>query len=205
MYTLQASYENETFDLADPRHGRNYFDYGYIGNFGIDFIPTFDQDTDDEVNPIFTHSYYREVLRGYDFSNGANPVLANYNNPFGSGADGDLSVSSIDELFAINGRTNTIFTESWNFHQNVGTVFNRAINQDNDIFIFNANASFDLVSRDKDKGRHSIRIGVAYEGRTNREYDVRDPRRLWIAARQNVNAHIQGVDPEINAILVTLC
>ncbi|MEO0725444.1 MAG: carboxypeptidase regulatory-like domain-containing protein [Bacteroidota bacterium] len=203
MYTLQASYENETFDLADPRHGRNYFDYGYIGNFGIDFIPTFDQDTDDEGNPIFTHSDYREVLRGYDFSNGANPVLANYNNPFGSGADGDLSVSSIDELFAINGRTNTIFTESWNFHQNVGTVFNRAINQDNDIFIFNANASFDLVSRDEDKGRHSIRIGVAYEGRTNREYDVRDPRRLWIAARQNVNAHIQGVDPENNAILGT--
>ena len=101
---------------------------------------------------IFTHSDYREELRGYDFSNSSNPVLANYNNFFGSGQDDDLRVSSIDELFAINGRTNTIFTESWNLHQNVGTVYNRAVNQDNDISIFNASASFDLLPGGSEKG-----------------------------------------------------
>ena len=151
MYTLQASYENETFKIADPRHGDNYFDYGYVGNFDVDFIPTFDTEfAVDSLGNILrtdTHNDFREELVAYDFSNSSNPVLANYNNPFGSGTDGDLSVASIDELFAINGRTNTIFTESWNFHQNVGTVYNRAINQDNDIVIFNANASFDLVQR----------------------------------------------------------
>ena len=204
MYTLQASYENETFEIADPRHGNNYFDYGYIGQFNVDYIPTFDETTDPITGEsFFTHSDYREELRGYDFSNSSNPVLANYNNFFGGGQDGDLRVSSIDELFAINGRTNTIFTESWNLHQNVGTVYNRAVNQDNDITIFNASASFDLLPGGSEKGRHNIRFGIAYEGRTNREYDVRDPSRLWTAARQNANAHIQGIDPENNEILGT--
>jgi len=207
MYTLQGSYENETFEIADPRHGDNYFEYGYVGNFDIDYIPTFDTefmvDSVGNVTRTDTHSDYREELRGYDFSNSSNPVLANYNNFFGSGTDGDLNVNNIDELFAINGRTNTIFTESWNFHQNVGTVYNRAINQDNDVIIFNASASFDLVPGGSEKGRHNIQLGIAYEGRTNRQYDVRNPARLWTAARQNVNAHIQGVDPENGVVLGT--
>lgn len=58
---------------------------------------------------------YCEVLCGYDFSNSLNLVIVNYNNIFGSGIDGDLSVVSIDELFVINGCINIIFIEFWNF------------------------------------------------------------------------------------------
>lgn len=212
-YTLQGSYEKETFSIADPRHGNNLFDYGYVGRFDVDYIPVFAADADELGNLFLNHVDYREVLRGYDTNNSPNPVLANYNKPFNLPINETLNPNqpsyaiqnvfgenpnvTIDNLFAINGRTSNIFNESWNFHQNVGTVYNRNIRQSNDIYIFNANASFDLVpGGDADKGRHNIQLGIAYEGRVNREYDVRNPRLLWQAARQQANAHIQGIDAE---------
>ncbi|MEZ4984043.1 MAG: TonB-dependent receptor [Saprospiraceae bacterium] len=211
-YILQGSYENETFSIADPTHGDNYFDYGYIGKFDVDYIPVFQVEADELGNLFLNHADYREVLRGYDVSNSPNPVLANYNNPFNLPANetlnpeqppyaiqgffGENNNTTIDNLYAINGRTTDIFNNSWGFHQNVGTIYNRNIRQDNDIIIFNANASFDLVPNGSEKGRHNIQLGIAYEGRTNREYDVRNPRRLWTAARQAANAHIQGIDRE---------
>ena len=212
MYTLQGSYENETFDLKDPNHGDNYFAYGHIGTFDVEYIPVFAVDFDSVGNRFLNHVDYREVLRGYDTSNSSNPVLANYNNPLDlntgeelnpdqegysiQGVSGPNNNINIDNLYAINGRVNDIFNSSWNFHTNVGSIYNRAIKQDNDISIFNASASFDLVPGGSEKGRHNIQLGIVYEGRVNRSYDVRDPRRLWTAARQNANAHIQGIDRE---------
>lgn len=212
MYTLQGSYENETFNISDPRHGDNYFAYGHIGTFDVDYIPVFEADANELGEVFLNHVDYREVLRGYDTSNSSNPVQSNYNNPFGfvsgepindgqpdyavQGIFGENNNVNIDNLYAINGRITDIYTSSWNFHQNVGTIYNRAISQDNDIAIFNASASFDLVPGGSEKGRHNIQLGISYEGRTNRSYDVRDPRRLWTAARQNANSHIQGIDRE---------
>lgn len=211
-YTLQGSYENETFNISDPNHGENYFDYGYVGKFDVDYIPVFGVEADDQGNIFANHVDYREVLRGYDPTNSPNPVLANYNNPFNlpinetlnpgqpnfgiQGFDNAAGAVTIDNLFAINGRITDIYDDSWGFHQNVGTIYNRAIRQDNDITTFNANASFDLVPGSSDDGRHNIQLGIAYEGRVNREYDVRNPRRLWTAARQNANDHIQGINQE---------
>ncbi|MEM1214682.1 MAG: TonB-dependent receptor, partial [Bacteroidota bacterium] len=79
-YTLQGSYENETFNISDPRHGDNYFNYGYVGNFDIDYVPVFEAFPDDLGNLFLRHVDYREVLRGYDDTNTPNPILSNYNN-----------------------------------------------------------------------------------------------------------------------------
>ncbi|WP_020538294.1 TonB-dependent receptor [Lewinella cohaerens] len=212
MYTLQGSYENETFEIKDPRHGDDYFAYGHVGTFDVDYIPVFEQDFDTLGNRFLNHVDYREVLRNYDTGNSSNPVLANYNNPLGlaigeglnaeqpgyvvQGILGENNNVNIDNLYAINGRVNDIFNNSWGFHSNVGSIYNRALQQDNDVTIFNASASFDLVPGGSEKGRHNIQLGIVYEGRVNRSYDVRDPRRLWTAARQNANAHIQGIDRE---------
>ncbi|PTM14797.1 MAG: TonB-dependent receptor [Bacteroidetes bacterium] len=211
-YTLQASFENETTDVSDPVHRDNYFDYGYIGKFDVDYIPVFEVDADELGNIFLNHVDYREVLRGYDPSNSPNPVLANYNNTFNLPTNetlnseqpayaiqnffGNNNNRTIDDLYAINGRVTDIFTNSWNFHTNVGSIYNRSFKQDNDVTIFNANASFDLVPGGSEKGRHNIQLGIAYEGRTDRQYDVNNPRRLWTAARQNANGHIQGIDRE---------
>ncbi|MEL6719693.1 MAG: TonB-dependent receptor, partial [Bacteroidota bacterium] len=215
-YTLQFSYENNLNDLSDTRHGQNYFDYGYVGNFDIEWIPTF---TFDVLTQSLTHTDYRQILRGYEPGT-VNPVLANYNNILGDAITGGEGINSgipdyliffpggasatpgisLDQFFSRNGFTSSQFTSTWDLHTNVGTVYNNVRNRDNDLYTFNANSSFELVPGGKSsKGRHNIEFGVLYEQRTNRTYQV-FPRNLWQVARQQANAHIQGIAENADSI-----
>ncbi len=206
-YTLQFSYENNINDLTDSRHGNNYFNYGHVGDFDIEWVPTFNFDP---FSGELLHTDYLEVLRGYQ-PGGANPVLANYNNvlsvPTGEALNGNIGNSVVfingistaggslgfDDFIGRNGTISDQFDNSWSFHTNVGWVYNLARQEDNDIYTANINSSFDLVpGGDSNKGRHNIQFGVLYEQRANRRYDV-SPRRLWDVARQQANAHIQGI------------
>jgi len=205
-YTLQIGYEKTKYDVADPRHGNNYFDYGYIGKYDIDYIPIFDVDFDQNTGQVFlTHTDYREVLRSYE-AGASNPVLANYNlsrgfvsgedlNPgtigYGFAGQGEGGVT-LDSFAIYNGRTAGVYTTSWNFHSNVGAIYNQVFKSENDIYTFNANASFDLVPGSSDKGRHNIQAGIWYEQRANRSYNVA-PRGLWQLGRQLINNHFQGL------------
>jgi outer membrane receptor protein involved in Fe transport len=215
-YTLQFGYEKTNGENYDDRHKDNLFDYGYVGKFDVEWIPTF-TDNFDPVNGQFylQHTDYRQVLRGYTPGT-ANPVLANYNNAMGidfseglngqignyfitnagSNNDGVLSLTSFNTP---NGAISSIFNNSWGFHTNVGSVYNNYSKNDNDTYTFNANASFDLVPGSSDKSRHSIQLGIWYEQRTNRGYSVA-PRNLWNIARQQANIHIQGIPENADTV-----
>ena len=216
-YTIQLGYENQLNDLTDPRHGQNYFDYGYIGKFDIDYIPIFEIEAGEGgiFRPV--HADYRQVLRNYDPSVSTNPVLANYNlvlpgvgtgdaqydaaqfgfRGVGTGGGGNLN---IDDFININGQLNNLYNNSWNFHTNVGQIFNSAQKVDQDINTLQITSSFDLVPGGSDKGRHSIQFGLQYEGRVNRSYNVA-PRGLWTLARQLANEHIPSVDAANNRVV----
>ncbi|HMO39554.1 MAG TPA: TonB-dependent receptor [Saprospiraceae bacterium] len=217
-YTLQFSYEKTQSELADPRHGDRLFDYGHVGNFDIEWIPTFVQLFDPATGQAYLeHTDYRQVLRGYT-PGAANPVLANYNNAMGidfnggerlNGQIGNFLITNAGAtpnalartaFIAPNGVISGIFTNSWNFHTNVGTVYNLFQQGDNDIYTFNATTSFDLVpGGSASKGRHSIQMGIWYEQRINRAYTV-SPRGLWDIARQQANIHIQGIPENADTI-----
>ncbi len=208
-YTLQFGYEKTQGETYDQRHGDRFFDYGYVGKFDIEWVPTFVQQFDPATGQFYLqHTDYRQVLRGYSAGD-RNPVLANYNNAMGidfseglngqignhlitNTGDGATDALSRAAFYAPNGIISGIFTSSWNFHTNVGTVYNLYSRGDNDIYTFNANTTFDLVPGSSDRGRHSIQLGVWYEQRINRGYNVA-PRGLWDIARQQANIHIQGI------------
>ena len=209
-YTLQAGYEKRERRWEDQRHKDNLFAYGHVGNFDIEWVPTFLVEFDPNLGDIVArHTDYLQVLRGYE--NGAsNPVLANYNNAMGltSGEGvnsqiGDFLITNDpsalgdlltrEQFFAPNGQISSVFDNSWGFHSNVGTVYNRYQVSDDDIYTFSANTSFDLVPGGSDKGRHSIQLGIWYEQRITRSYRV-NPRNLWNVARQQANDHIQGIE-----------
>lgn len=210
-YVLQFGYEKNQSETFDDRHGFDYFDYGYVGDFDIEWVPTF------SFNPetaTLQHTDYRQVLRGYTPGN-VNPVLANYNKALNLDqseginpqipnyiiTDGfnDASVFSRGQFIAPNGFISGVFNNSWGFHTNVGWVFNQARRNDNDLYTFNGRLNFDLVPGGSDKGRHSIQMGVIYEERINRGYIVA-PRNLWDIARQQVNNHIQGIAPGADTV-----
>lgn len=209
-YTLQFGYEQSAFEDYDARHGQNHFAYGHVGNFDIQWHPTFQPIFDETTGEFsFVHQDNRQVLRGYNTAQSSNPVLANYNNAlnidFSEGLNGqipNLIISGVNDgiqnilrreaFFAPNGTISSQFTGSWNFHSNVGTVYNRVLKNLDDVITFNANASFDLVPSGSLKGRHNIQFGVWYEQRANRQHLVA-PRGLWDVARQLVNSHILGI------------
>lgn len=210
-YSLQFGLERTGSQNYDPRHGQNHFGYGHVGNFDIQWAPTFgvlfDPDTGE---PRFVHQDNRAVLRGYSAANSSNPVLANYNNALGldfsealNGQIPNIVIAGVNDniqgilrreaFIAPNGLISSQFTSSWNFHTNIGAVYNQVSKSENDIVTFNANASFDLVpGGSSGKGRHNIQFGVWYEQRTNRFHSVA-PRNLWDIARQLANSHILGI------------
>ena len=211
-YTLQFGLENNRTGIDDAIHGDRLWDYGYVGRFDIDYIPVYGIDRDDMGAPIGAYQAdYRTILRGYDPSASPNPILANYNNylPFGTEevyngeTYGQLGVvqttadnrpvPTLDQFAAVNGRTQELFRDSWGFHTNVGTVYNNYTFNNNDIYTFNGNATFELVPGDSDKSRHSVQLGVLFEQRVERSYGLA-PAGLWTTARQLVNRHLNTVD-----------
>ncbi|MCB9273706.1 MAG: TonB-dependent receptor [Lewinellaceae bacterium] len=201
-YTLQFGYEKTKSSLADPRHGDNLFNYGYVGQFDQAWEPVFELRSDTtDLGFHFQHVDYRQVLTGYTPDASINPVLANYNNPLAAGGDADLP-PTLEGFNAYNGQTLDVFSDSWGFHTNVGTVYNLYQKRDNDLATFQGRINFDLVPGSSDKGRHNIELGVWYEQRINRGYDI-NPRALWLLARQLVNNQIQGIPFDENGMPLT--
>jgi outer membrane receptor protein involved in Fe transport len=210
-YTLIFSYEKTDGKDYDARHKLNYFDYGYVGKFDIEWIPTFGFEFDPTTQQsVLKHTDYRQVLRRYTPGE-QNPVLANYNKVLGINSNETLNsgigrifipgiqdpgtVLAADNFIAPNGFISNIYTNSWGFHSNVGSVYNNAGFNDNDLYTFNGRLNFDLVPDKSGKSRHNIQLGLIYEQRTDRGYAVA-PRNLWNIARQQANNHILGITPQ---------
>jgi outer membrane receptor protein involved in Fe transport len=183
-YWLQAGYERRQYELGDPTHGQNFFDYGHIGSFGLDYNPAFEFDV---ASGQFQHVDYTETLSSYDASNSRNPVLSNYNNVVDLSDVGPGTAPLIE-----NGFIPTLYSEVWDLHANVGTVYNLYRKRDQETLTLTANSSFELVPKNSE-GRHTIQFGVWYEQRTNRGYDL-NPRSLWLIGRQQSNRNINGLD-----------
>lgn len=210
-YTLQVGYEKNQNNQFDSRHDDKLFNYGHVGTFDIEWIPSFAEFFDPNIGEnVLLHTDYRQVLRGYK-PGSTNQVLSNYNNAmeldFNEGLNGNIpgylittaggdnsNILARTAFLAPNGAISGIYTNSWNLHTNVGVVYNLYSKGENDQYSFNANASFDLApagGADK-SGRHSIQFGVLYEQRINRAYNIA-PIGLWDIARQQANNHILGI------------
>ncbi|MCB9282794.1 MAG: carboxypeptidase regulatory-like domain-containing protein [Lewinellaceae bacterium] len=187
-YTLQAGFERQIYDLADPRHQDRFFDYGYVGKFDYEWVNVLGSPIDPSTwnYPIpLQHRDFRQVFTGYTPGD-VNPVLANYNNVL-------EDITGVDAFVADNGFISQLYSRVWNLHANVGSVYNLYRKRDNQTLTFTANTSFEIVPKYSDKGRHNVQVGIWYEQRTQRGYDL-SPTSLWQIARQQANRNILGVD-----------
>ncbi len=208
-YDFQIGYEKRNSETGDYNHQDRLFDYGYIGQFDVEWIPTFIEQFNEETQLTeAVHTDYLRVLRGYT-AGASNPVLTNYNNAMGLNFEESLNGSvgnyvlgglvgagnllALESFFAPNGNISGLYNNSWNFHSNVGTVYNSYNKSEGDVITFNANANFQLVPGNSDQGVHNIQFGIMYEQRINRGYTVA-PRGLWNIARQQANIHILGIE-----------
>ncbi len=180
--SLILGYEKRLLVEEDSRHENRFFDYGHVGNFDLQWVPSFEVSGD--LGELI-HVDYSRILQGYTPGN-TNPGLTAYN----QGVD----FSNLNDFSALNGEFIGAVETAWNFHTNINQVYNQYQKQDNDLFNLHLNTSFDLYpSGSSDDGRHEFTLGIIYEQRINRGYNL-DPNSLWQIARQQANRHILGVD-----------
>ncbi len=196
-YSLQFGYEKRLRDQKDPRHKDNLFDYGYVGNFGFNWVPAIGPTlySGGAAVPGTTfrvgHIDNTQVFTGYTAvdANHPNAGLAASNGVADSGTFNDFIATN--GLFGyINGPFSTVWSQ---LHTNANAVYNLNFKAEGEVFTFNANSSFDFLPGGSEKGRHTIEFGVTYEQRVGRSYTI-NPRRLWDLANLQANRHILGVD-----------
>lgn len=185
IYTLQAAYEKGHNTNEDYTHRDRIFNYGYVGNFDISWIPIEGESTYSRGPvPGLAHAGYLEQLNGYTPGT-SNPILANYNK--------NIDANTLFDYFTYNGAISSNYNSAWRLHTNVGSVYNSFAKGENEIMTFNGEGSFDLFPGGSDKGRHNIQVGFVYEQRTERSWGI-NPNALWTIARLQANNHIKGVD-----------
>ncbi len=179
-YVIQFGYQNETSKLHDYRHEDRFGDYGYVGQFNVEYDTVFDLLTG-------RHAGYLGITRGFTPGN-VNPAFVNYNKlPL-------EQTTVLDAYRAINGRLSPTFDNIWSgIHANVGSVFNRYELSDDDLITGQITFNFDFAPG---KGRHSIQLGILGEQRFDRSYVIA-PFRMWEYGRLYANDHIVGVDTNI--------
>lgn len=187
-YQLQFGFERGQGRTSDMRHGENYFNYGYVGLFDFNYVPTIGI-----VNDEFVHIDYGEQFVGYQAGN-INPGLAAYN----AFANPELIASYL----AQNGRFSNIYNNLWSgMHANINSVYNSVNRNESDIITITANSSFDLkLGR---SGTHNIQFGLLSEQRTQRNWSLA-PFGLWDLMTQQTNSHFNGLNPDlvVDSILI---
>ena len=191
QYQLQAGYEQLGFNVSDPRHGNNFFNYGYIGNFRTDYVPIFTTDTSGTY-----HSGFRKTYTGYDLSD-INRVLANYNRD-ASGKPLELDGGG-NNMNIFNSQYNLgNLRDVYTFHQNVGQVYDQYRKNEELQATASASLNFDILPNGSKEKAHNIEMGFLYEQRTDRDYTLR-PFELWRVAGALQNSNINGFGVDTSA------
>lgn len=199
VYVLQFGYEKNLGKQYDKRHEDRLFNYGYIGDFDIEWEPTFDFieiETDTSFIVQQAHVDYSADFKGFTPNTEINPVLTRY-------IDNPQDKDEFTDFLVRNGFITGELTSAWNLHSNVGLVYNTNLKSDFDLYTFNANTSFELVPGGSGGARHQIQFGFLYEQTVSRAYSIA-PNGLWTVARQLANQHLEGQGLDSNSVLYTV-
>jgi len=211
VYTLQFGYQRSTSLLEDPIHKDNFWRYGYVGQFDIDYVRAVNvTDPADSTGfelpngDFVAHTGYTRRLNlnrgsdgeiigdGYFADMGINPILNNYN----KGILDVLNPTQVTDFWVYNGARASIFDNSYGLFTNVGTVYNTYQKAEGERFTFDARMSFEFLPGGSTRGRHNIELGLYYEERVSRNWTVA-PTRLWEIARGRANTHIIDVNRDV--------
>lgn len=196
-YTVYAQYNTSKKHIENAQHGKNFFNYGYVGSFTENYEPVFEPD-----NYYFNGTYYNNVMvhlgshaNGVDYvPGGANPGLAAYTNEvFSSYPPEQLrhfyDIQSKGGL--INGSNNLKVYELFN---GPGRTWNSYEEQNQSKFRTGFNTIMNL-------GRHRIEIGFETNHLSSSHYAI-NPEGLWNLMRSSTNFHLQELDKD-NPIFIS--
>jgi hypothetical protein len=193
-YSLQADYQKDYSNTEDPNHGRNIFNYGYLGKFYQNTEARYFYDVDTITGRRMWQLLSYDAPTSFTFDRAeVNPVLANYTTQF---YELGRTAPTIVELRGQRGLANGDFPGgAYGLYPNIGSTLTGYGYGNTDQIAASANASFDLtLGKGKNKSRHAIEFGLYYRQRIARNYslsaNVGGSNSIWEIMRSNVNDHI---------------
>jgi len=176
-YTLQVDYNKINIDRHDPIHKENLFEYGYLGQYERSWTPAYGFNNDS--------ARWEQVGFAESFDNfipgGVNLAQEKY-----LGYDIDPATQQIPQNGLMPSSLEYIYSS--NMHYNYGaTRANWFERIEENQFGITASGGLDIVGKGKDKSKHSILLGVIYEQRVDRSYDI-FPAAIWQLGRQLVRS-----------------
>lgn len=196
FYTLQFTYQKEYSYSSNPDHGRNIFNYGYLGKFITHTSPAYTFDTALNAN-FLGIKYLGQRSDSVTFiPAGKNPLLENYTNVIYNNSD-RFPVRSINNIQSYGGLRNGDAPASvYGLWTAPGAQIGSYSYSQADQATLNLDASFNIDQGGKkglkvDKITHNIQFGIGYDQRTSRSYALRG---LWNLMRLNTNKHILNLD-----------
>ena len=198
-FNLQVQYSNYNEETADPIHGKNFFDYGYVGKFTAYKMPTFEIGSDTVDGHFYDNlwilnSWDHDTLVTFAPSN-INPDMAAYTSNYYD-FYADQPESHYENMYQIRlggGLINGSQPQSvYGLYNNTGTVTSgyQEMNKEKIRLQMQLNADYK---------KHHFTIGGEYNRETRSHYSL-DPNQLWGMMRSMANFHIQQLDksnPEI--------
>ncbi|MFN5183781.1 MAG: TonB-dependent receptor domain-containing protein [Bacteroidota bacterium] len=202
FFTAQIGYTSTKSTTQDDTHKKNLFDYGYIGKFEQLRSPTYVYQT----RTINDGAGNFVPVSGF-FQNGFQDIQLTYS----PGTINPLGTNYTDQVYSF---LNNDVTNYFDIQQNLGLF-----NGDRPLDIYNLYACTGrqyngwgtnnqtqfrgTASFSADIKNHAIQIGLEYDQRTTRSYNI-SPIGLWTRMRQLVNLHTTELDttnPIFNAQL----
>ncbi|MFI5141784.1 MAG: carboxypeptidase regulatory-like domain-containing protein, partial [Bacteroidia bacterium] len=198
FFTFQAGYQKYKYVQQDEQFKNDFFSYGFVGKFTelrkplygdtstyIQKIPGLKSHVNPSKDSVIVHhgAYglqgYQDTLIGF-VAGTKNPLAANYTsnviNDIGAG-----NISNYPQILNAQGLMNgTVPANVQGLYYNTGRTTGAYSVRDNTIFRITSNFSADIGKN------HSVMIGIEYDQRNERGYDV-NARSLYNVARQLAN------------------
>ncbi len=180
FYTISADYSKFNRVIEDKQHGENFFGYGHVGKFDI-----FQTKTYEFENGAMHQSGVQDTLVVFTPSS-VNPDLAGITSQYFNSIDDPNATMSLENISAAgvlrNGDVPRSIYRLWN-----------APGLANNLYRKRDNSQMRLVaSGSADVGDHAITLGVEYEQRVDRGYDLA-PVGLWTRGRQLLGGQTEVV------------
>jgi hypothetical protein len=214
FYTVRAAYEVRQVEVMAAEFERNFFNYGYVGNFVNYSRPVYqrvNKQFGDSADVFYLDgtgqefrvntSYFRQVatvdtLLVFQQAN-QNVTRGNYTRQiydfFGQRGQ---NVTNISQLRGLGGIVNGdqpigIYSNMWASPGALqGATYQKFTNETFSLYV---QSEASVAPKSKPKAKHDLQFGFMYEQQFNRNYALA-ANNLWGLMRQLVNTHIGGPD-----------
>lgn len=194
-YTLQADYQSVNSSTMDDSHGKNLFEYGYIGQFKTTREQTYAFDS----NGVSGAKYYTQGWKDKEFvllNTGNNTTASNYTQEYYRMFNGYVTgnYESYDQVQKGGGLLNGDRPQHvYDIWYNTGRQYNGYGTSQSNQFRLAGSLFADIK-------HHEINAGFEFEQRFERSYLI-SPMNLWTLARQlgnSKNTELDKSNPIVN-------